>query len=211
MILTIFGSTGEVGKELVNQAVHDGHEVRAFGRNVFTAGFADNAALQLLNGAVFDKTQVLKAITGADAVLSAMTSNGNGVDHTLSLGIKNIITQMGKARVKRIVALGHSGVLNVSNENGELLMDQESFPPPLIPVALENFKAYQSLKLSDLNWTLLCPAEVREDSPTGNFRTASQVFPAVFPSEVSTGDIALFMLGELRHDEYVNCRVGISK
>lgn len=211
MVLTIFGSTSQLGKELVNQALHDGYEVRAFGRNVFTAGFADNSALHLLNGTLFDKAQVLKAITGADAVLSVMTSNGDGVDHTLSLGVKNIIAQMEKTSLKRIIALGHSGILNVSNDSGELLMDQESFLPELIPVAVENFKAYQSLQLSNLRWTLVCPAEVREGSPTGNFRTAAQVFPALFPSDVSTGDVALFMLSELQHEDHVNCRVGISK
>ena len=45
MIITIFGATGTVGKELVKQALFNGHQVRAFGRNVFTAGFPEDKNL----------------------------------------------------------------------------------------------------------------------------------------------------------------------
>ena len=35
MTITIFGATGMVGKQLVQQALFKGYTVKAFGRNVF--------------------------------------------------------------------------------------------------------------------------------------------------------------------------------
>ncbi len=71
MIITIFGATGLVGKQLVQQALFRGHTIKAFGRNVFTALDMDEKNLQLIKGALFDEKDVLSAIKGSDAVLSS--------------------------------------------------------------------------------------------------------------------------------------------
>ena len=73
MKLIIFGATGMVGKQLVQQALFNGHHVKAFGRNVYTADFlpVDSTVkkenLQLVQGALFDEGQVYDAINGCDA------------------------------------------------------------------------------------------------------------------------------------------------
>ena len=112
MKIIIFGATGMAGKELVKQALYNGHEVKAYGRNVFTEGLPEDKKLQLIQGALFDESFVYKAIQGCDAVLSSLGGALDGSDKTRSLGMKNIVKQMEKAGVKRIVAIGGPGVLN---------------------------------------------------------------------------------------------------
>jgi uncharacterized protein YbjT (DUF2867 family) len=70
MQIVIFGATGILGIQLVKQALYNGHQVRAFGRNVFTADLPKNDQLELVQGALFDQEQVYEAITGADAVIT---------------------------------------------------------------------------------------------------------------------------------------------
>ena len=143
MTIIVFGATGNIGKELVKQALYNGYSVKAFGRNVFTEGLPEDDKLELVQGALFDEGEVYKAIKGCDAVLSAIGGSMDANDKTRSLGIKNIVKQMEKAGVKRIVALGGAGVLDA--EDGKLIMEQEDFPAEFYPVSLEHKKALEFL------------------------------------------------------------------
>ena len=98
-----------VGKYLVKQALHNGHHVKAYGRNVFTEELPKNDNLELVQGALFDEGQVYKALKGCDGVLSALGGSATETDVTRSLGMKNIAAQMQKAKVRRIVAVGGMG------------------------------------------------------------------------------------------------------
>jgi putative NADH-flavin reductase len=203
MIITIFGSTGNVGK-------HDGHTVKAFGRNVYTAGFPENDHLELITGALFDEKQVYGAINGSDAVLSVLGGAFDGADHTRSLGMKHIVTQMQKAAVKRIIALGGMGVLVVSEEDTSKLMELESYPAEYLPVGNEHLKAYEYLKASSLDWTFVCSPDIIDADETGIIHTAANIQPVPNIYKINSGDLALFMLDELKRNQFVQQRVGIS-
>ncbi|MBC7936647.1 MAG: NAD(P)H-binding protein [Rhizobacter sp.] len=207
MILTIFGATGQTGKELVKQALLTGHTVKAFGRNVFSTQFLKNANLQLIPGALFDEKDVRNVIAGSDAVLSVIGGAFDGSDKSRSLGIKNIIAQMEALSVKRIVALGGMGVLPA--EDGSLLMDAKNYPEEYIPVGKEHLKAYELLKASTLNWTFVCAPDLEDAAATGLFVTASEGRPAAGSFKINIGDLALFMLNEVSKNHFLQQRVGI--
>ena len=208
MIITIFGATGTVGKQLVKQALHMGHTVKAYGRNVFTGKLPDNENLELISGALFDEKPVLNAVKGSDAVLSVLGGAFDGTDKTRSLGIKNIVAQMEKAGVKRIVAVGGLGVLE--GADGKMLMDDKDYPSEFVPVGQEHRKAYEILKASGLEWTFVCPPDLIDAEVTGIYHTAANVPPMDNKYKINTGDLALFMLNELKKNAFVKQRVGIS-
>ena len=208
MKITIFGATGTVGKQLVQQALFKAYNVVAFGRNVFTTDFPKDDNLELRQGALFDEEQVYNAITGSNAVLSVIGGSVDGSDKTRSLGIKNIIEQMNKAGIKRIIALGGLGVLN-ADEN-TLLIDKDGYPPEFIPVGLEHKKAYEYLKASNLDWTFVCSPNIINAGPTGDFVTNANYPPTPNNNKINAGDLALFMLNELNKNEFLKQRVGIS-
>lgn len=208
MIITIFGATGMVGKELVKQALFKGYTVRAFGRNVFTSGFNDDNNLNLIQGALFDDKQVLDAIKGSDAVCSTLGGAVDGNDQTRSLGMKHIVTQMQKSGTSRIIAIGGMGIL--LDEDGKLMMESKGFNKNYLPVSLEHNKAYEYIKNSSLNWTFVCPPDIINEGPTGIFKTAIDHLPADTSYKINSGDLALFMLKELEKNEHIKHRVGIS-
>jgi len=208
MKLVIFGATGMVGKQLVQQALFNGDHVRAFGRNVYTTDYLQTENLQLVQGALFDEAEVFNAINGCDAVLSAIGGASDGTDKARTLGMKNIIKQMQKAGVKRIVGIGGLGVLNASENT--LLVDQEDYPAEYKAVGLEHKKAYELLRESDLNWTFVCPPNIINEGPTGHFVTNADYPPEQNKYKINAGDLALFMLNELVKNEYLKHRVGIS-
>ena len=208
MNLIIFGATGMVGKQLVKQALLKGHHVKAFGRNVFTELNMEEKNLELIKGALFDEGEVSAAIKGCDAVLSALGGGFDGNDKTRTLGIKNIITQMKKNKVKRIVAIGGLGVLNFDETT--LLLDREDYPKEYLPVGLEHKKAYEYLKESGLEWTFVCPPNIIDHEVTGSYITKANYAPEPNNNKIYAGNLAMFMLNELGKNEYVKERVGIS-
>lgn len=208
MKIVVFGATGSVGKEVVKQALYNGNTVKAFGRNVFTEGLPENDKLELVQGALFDEGEVYNAIKGCDAVISVLGGATGGADKTRSLGMKNIVKQMEKAGVKRIVALGGIGILDAAN--GKLVMEEEDFPPQFYPVSEEHKKALGFLQQSNLEWTFVCPPMIEEGSPTGVFKTEADHLPEPNQFKVNSGDLVLFMLKELEEKQFVRQRVGIS-
>ena len=208
MQIIIFGATDMVGKQLLKQALYKGHRVKAFGRNVFTEGLPEDGQLELVQGALFDESQVYKAIEGCDAVLSALGGDSTGADFTRSLGMKNIVAQMQKAGVGRIVAVGGMGSLKADDDT--LVMDQPGYPTKFLPVSREHLKAYEILKASTLDWTVVCPPDIINAESTGNFNTAADYPPTPNSYKINAGDLALFMLSEMEKKEFVHHRVGIA-
>ena len=81
--------------------------------------------MKTFKGYVFDEQDVFEAINGSDAVISVLGGAFDGSDKTRSLGMKNIVKQMEKAGVKRIVAIGGPGVLN-AGENKLIIVIEKS-------------------------------------------------------------------------------------
>ena len=214
MKLIIFGATGMVGKQLVQQALFGKNHVKAFCRNVYTTDYlptgpsGETENLELVQGALFDEGEVYNAIKGCDAVLSVIGGSMDGTDKTRTLGMKNIIKQMQKAGVKRIIAIGGLGVLNA--DDGSLLVDKDDYPAEYKAVGLEHKKAFELLKESGLNWTFVCPPNIINEGPTGSYTTKADYPPEENNYKINAGDLAMFMLNELGKNEYVKRRVGIS-
>ena len=208
MKLIIFGATGLVGKQLVQQALFKKHRVKAFGRNVFTTDYLETENLELVQGALFDEDEVFNAIKGCDAVISAIGGSMDGTDKTRTLGMKNIIKQMQKAGIKRIIAIGGLGVLNA--DECSLLVDKDDYPTEYKAVGLEHKKAYELLKESGLDWTFVCPPNILSQGPTGSYITKADYPPEENKYKINAGDLAMMLLNELEKNDYIKHRVGIS-
>jgi uncharacterized protein len=207
MNVIVFGATGQVGLQLVKQALWRGHTVKAYGRNVYELDI-ENDKLEKIKGGLFDAADILHALKGTDAVLSAIGGAFDGSDKARSLGMKTIIAQMQKAGVNRIVALGNIGILNFDEES--LIIDQKDYPEEYLPVGNEHRKAFEYLKNSSLNWTFVGSPDFINEGPTGNYITAKDYPPQPNLNKINAGDLAQFMLNELERNEFVKSRVGIS-
>jgi hypothetical protein len=207
MIVTIFGATGMVGKQLLIHALAKGWTVRAFGRNV--EHLIDDSLrkenLVAAKGYVFDAADVYKAIAGADGVLSAIGGAYDGTDKARSLGMKNIVAQMQKAGVKRIVALGGLGVL--AGEDGAYRMDHPDYPPEYLPVGLEHKQAYLYLQDSGLDWTFVCAPDILPGEADNQYEAAAEMPGPT--NRITAGNLALFMVEALEKNTFRHKRAGL--
>jgi putative NADH-flavin reductase len=210
MIITVFGATDKVGKRIVQMALASGNKVRAFGRNM--EGLIDedirNENFTAIKGYVFSNGDVFDAINGCDVVLSALGGASDGTDKTRSLGMKNMITQMQKTGVERIIAVGGSGVL--ADDDFGYILNNPKYPELYRPVAMEQLKAYEHLKMSDLSWTYVCCPDIKDKDVTGKYVTNADYPPYPNLFTITAGNVASFMFDELKRNRYVKKRVGIS-
>ncbi|MEW6522179.1 MAG: NAD(P)H-binding protein [Bacillota bacterium] len=91
MRLAVFGATGISGRLLVQQALAQGHEVRAYARNPAKLD-TTCPGLQVVPGDIEDLPAIRQALAGADAVISLLGPTGRTRGHPVCRGMINIIT-----------------------------------------------------------------------------------------------------------------------
>ncbi len=206
MTIIVFGATGQMGRQLIKQALWKGHTIKAFGRNIHELDMEEER-LETIKGSVFDDNDIKKALKGCDAVISALGGGTGDTDITRSLGIKKIIVGMKASNISRIIAIGGMGVLNADED--KFIFETEEFPEMYQAVTAEHFKAYKQLKDSGLDWTFLCPPDLIDAPYSGQYQL-NKNYPAAGKFKINTGDLAEFMISELEKNEFLYCRVGIS-
>lgn len=211
MNITVFGATGLTGKKIVAQALAKGYLVNAFGRNVEDLLDKETRDDHFVatKGYVFDESDVYHALKKADAVISVLGGAIDGTDKSRSLGIKNIINQMEKAGVKRIIALGGMGVLQADDQH--FVLDMPNYPEEYQMVGQEHLQAYRFLLASSLDWTFICPPTILNEEGNRQYITLADYQPEPNRFEIAAGDLADCMLTEITQRKFVHHRAGISR
>src|SRR5271167_1550455 len=104
--VTVFGASGAVGWQVVEQALRRGQQVTAYVRTPakLTAG---DPKLTVLTGELDDRESVQAAVRGADAVIGAL---GPSLDRSasgmpLAAGTQNIVDAMRAEGVGRFIGM----------------------------------------------------------------------------------------------------------
>ncbi|WP_301110123.1 NAD(P)-dependent oxidoreductase [Sporosarcina sp.] len=204
MKIVIFGATGRTGSDIVRLALADGHEVKAFARTPDKV--TPHLNLAVVQGDVRDAQAVKEAIEGADAVVSALGTDGTT---TLTEAMSSIIEGMIAYSVSRIVTIGTAGILESRTEPSKLRYQSNESHRKLTFAAEEHHKVFDMLSSSSLEWTIVCPTYLPGGEATGNYRIERDRLP-IEGKQISTGDTAAFAYGELLRKQHVGYRVGIS-
>ena len=205
MQLSLFGSTGRVGRRLIEYALAEGHTVRAMART--PSRITPRSGLEVLAGDVLDPSAVERTITGSEIVLS--TLGGAGLEdpgQAQSQGMRNIVAAMEKLRVRRLLGVAGSGILD--SATGGLRHDQPSFLAMFKPVSLRHLEAWHAMRDSALEWTMVVAPDLVDGARTGVYRTLDKQLPEQ-ANQISVEDVADFMLKEMTAKAHLRRRVGI--
>lgn len=172
MKMTIFGSTGGTGRELVRQALDAGHEVTAVARDP-AALITTDPRLAVRHGDVLYPDSLPAAINGADVVLSALgTASGSAPTTVYSSGVRNILEAMRAAQVTRFVGISAAPVIARSERAG---FERVAFPIlyRFFGGTYEDLRRMEDvLRSSEADWTVLRPPMLTDKAATGSYRTA---------------------------------------
>ncbi|WP_415790597.1 NAD(P)-dependent oxidoreductase [Deinococcus saxicola] len=204
MNIAIFGGTGRTGSEMVRRALLDGHEIRALVRTLKER--EQRQGLTWVQGDARNAGAVGAFIAGTDAVVSAL---GTDATTTLTEAAAAIIAGMKAHGVSRIVTIGTAGILESRTEAGKLRYQSSESHRKSTFAAEEHQRAYELLRGSPLEWTVVCPTYLPDGEAVGGYRTERDYLP-VGGQQISTGDTAAFAYAELLKKEHVGYRVGIA-
>ncbi|WP_035992390.1 NAD(P)-dependent oxidoreductase [Leptolyngbya sp. KIOST-1] len=205
MNLLVFGATGDTGREVVKQALAQGHAVTGFSRHADDL-LADFPSLKTIEGDVTDKTTVEKAVQGQDAVLSTLGSSSLKRSPALTDGVRTIVAAMEQHGVRRLVYQSSLGVGDSRKQVGFLVRYI------IIPLVLRNAIAdhadkEQIIRQSSLDWVIVRPAGLTNDDFTGQYRHGETID---FGAKIARADVADFMLKQVTADTYLKKTPGVS-
>ena len=193
MKLIVFGATGGIGSQVVEQALAAGHEVTAIVHRSPTL-LVQHERLEVMYGDVLEPANVRQTIAGKDVVISALGVRNLAPTTLFSEGLENIIQAMQMAGVRRLICISAIGL-----DPGPPL--QRWIAKPLLWAIFRN--SYRDLALmekkvmhSNLDWTILRAARLTDGPRTGRYHTAvNQHLPNAL--SISRVDVADYIVTQL--------------
>jgi uncharacterized protein YbjT (DUF2867 family) len=206
MNVLIFGATGGTGRELVKQAIAQGHTVTGFSRHAgeLTSQFPN---MQVVEGDVAAMATVEQAVQGQDAVVSALgSSSAFKRNPALVKGVENIVRAMEQHNVRRLVYQSSLGV-GESRKQVNFLVRYIVIPLVLRNAIADHTAKENLIKQSNLDWVIVRPAGLTDDELTGEYKAGEEI---EFGARIARADVADFMLKQLTDDTYVKKTPGVS-
>lgn len=201
MKIVVFGASGGTGVEIVRQALEAGHEVTAFVRNPAKMGIK-HANLVVVQGDVMDAVAVEKAVTGQEAVISALGPTRPPVPGMMETAAKNIVAAMKQAGIRRLISTTGAGVRDAQDR--PKLMDNiiKGLLTLLAGEVLKDSEANVAvLRASDLDWTIVRYPRLTDGALTGQYRVGYVGKDSGI--QISRADGAHFVLIELEKGQYI--------
>jgi putative NADH-flavin reductase len=205
MRLLILGATGGIGRALVDQASRGGHGVTAFVRSPEKLGTPPKG-VSVVEGDPRNEGQLRDAITGCDAVLSAL---GPPIPFT------GRTTIMGDAASATVQAMAERGVRRFLAVSGDLQFPGAG-PPWLMRVSLlrhlsrDQAEMERVIQSTGLDWTIVRPTRLTNGALTGAYRAEDGQLPSRARA-ISRSDVAHFLLGSVERGEHARQVVGLAR
>ncbi|XAS72268.1 NAD(P)H-binding protein [Micrococcaceae bacterium Sec5.1] len=196
MKIAVYGATGMVGTEIVNESINRGHEVTAISRKGAEIAGATAQVADMGDAEVF--ASIAK---DHDVVVLATGPSRTGGDHGEWLDA--MATAYSNAEGTRLMIVGGAGTLEV---DGVRLLDSPDFPEAYKAEATTAAKALEAVKQTpeDVDWTVLAPAPVIQPGErTGEYNVAKDS-PA--GTSISSQDYAVAMLDEIESPAHRRAR-----
>lgn len=205
----IFGSTGGTGRQIVTQALEQGHDVTAFARRPEKLNIA-HENLQMFQGNVLDYPSVEQALVGQEVVLCALGLPAIMDKSQLRAnGTKNIILAMENTGVRRFICQSSNGVGDTS-KTLPFFMKYIIVPFMLRRVFADHEVQEQLIKESQLDWIIVRPTALTDGEKTGVYQQGLTLDNRTAKFKISRADVADFMLKQLIDNHYLHNTPSIS-
>ena len=205
MRVLICGATGNIGSLTVDKALKAEHEITAFTRSPQKLENQEN--LHKAKGDVMDVDSVKAAMAGQEAVVITFGAPVNwstltNVPDLCTTGTINIMTAMRQHGVKRLVCMTGIGA-GESKGHGRFVFDNLILPIMLGRIYVDKNRQEQAVMQSDLDWTIVRPTELTDDSESGNYRVLTDL-TGQKAKTISRADVADFLVQQIESDRFLH-------
>lgn len=231
MFIGIVGATGNIGSQVVTEALDRGHQVRAFTRDLARAT-RTHPRLSWAALDVFDSDAVAAELPGLDALVSGYQPGNAAADFgdtvTRSIADPTVYATVARSLLQaltthprtRLLVIGGAGSLEyapgrVTADDEERLfqdLDAIGLPRDYAAAVRGHRDALNVLRTSNRRWTYLSPAEqIGPGERTGRYRVGGDqpVLDAEGLSRISFADAAVALLDEIEEPRFIQRRFTI--
>lgn len=218
MNLTIVAASGGIGRQLVIQALDAGHTVTAVVRN--PAAVSVHAVK--VDFSAPDQAALVRAVAGADAVLSSLGARSKADTGVAERGTRAIVAAMKETGVRRIIVVSAAPIGTVPSPDrphpprhdpAEGFVMRNLLTPIVKRVFRENYadlaRMEDVLRDSGLDWTVVRPPQLNDRPLSASYRTAygRNLRRGL---KIPRADVAHYMLQALEEPATVGQTVGIA-
>jgi putative NADH-flavin reductase len=205
MKIVVFGGTGSVGRQVVEQAVEEGHEVTVVTRDR-AAVEEHHPRLHAEEGSVFDVGAIAPVIAGHDAVI--VTLGGGRKGGVRGRGTGAIIEAMKQTGVRRLIVQSTLGVGD-SRGNLNFFWRVPMFGMLLRSAYADHVEQEALTRASGLDWTIVRPGAFTDGPRTGTYRSGFGPHERT-NLKISRADVAEFLLAQLTDDTWLRRTPGLA-
>ncbi|KPI07524.1 hypothetical protein OK074_0234 [Actinobacteria bacterium OK074] len=211
MRVTVFGASGAIGRLVVQQLLDDGHQVTALIRTPAKLALT-HSQLTVVGGQLSDRDAVEQAVSGADAVISALgpSLKRSTTGTQVTDGTRTIVQAMEARKVTRFIGLATPSLADPR--------DRPHWKHKVLPVAaglmfpnaLAELKGMtEAVTGSGLDYTIARITNPTNRPATGRIRSGFLGHDNV-ASAMSRADIAAFLVSQLTDTRYRRAMPAIS-
>ena len=203
MKIAILGATGFVGKVLLSKVLESGHEVKALVRDPEKLGELRDH-VEYVVGDALDPESVSSAVAGSEVVLStiAPSKRNPGDPHRYEKTMKNIVSAMEAAGLKRLIHIGGAGYS--VGEDEQWTMKRRLLRGGLLlfakPILDAKWLEWKILSTSSIDWTLIRPPAISTTAPSGSLVADEKRLPEI---SVNILDLADFMIQQITSSAWI--------
>ncbi|GGE82082.1 NAD(P)H-binding protein [Stappia taiwanensis] len=197
MKITIFGATGDVGRQTVREALDRGHTVTAIARSLKALEALPGPLTRVTADLLADGGTAATLVSGQDAVIGALRPPA-GHEPDLVRLTEALLVAGEKTGVPLFIT-GGAATLKLADGSGHTVLSAPDFLPDAVRPIAEACAAQDALldRVKTANWTCLRPPAMLLHGPrTGNYALGSDtlVTDAQGQSQISYADFAVAML-----------------
>ncbi len=206
----ILGATGRTGIHVVNYAISKGYEVVAFVRKPENYKYS-HAKLTVVEGDTENSTDVAKAVSMVDAVISVINNPRAsespwakvlGQPFMVSDSMKNVVKSMKDLGKKRILVMSTFGAGDSFNDLPWLVRLLVKYSN--MKVAFDDHTAQENvLKESDLDWTVVRCVQLSNEENLGKLIVSFNNTPKP-AGLISRKHAGLFLVEQLESSKYIH-------
>jgi len=206
MKVLMIGATGNTGRLVTKRLLAEGHDVTAYVRRP-AALTATHDRLRIVQGDVRDAASLDSAMPGQDAVMATFGPRTLANTDVQEVFMRHLVAAMEHGNVRRLVNLSAWGSGGAAVPPRSLVVRYFLLPILLRHLLADKQRGEAHLFASDLAYTNVCPALIKDLPPRGNVRAS--IDGAGLEQLMHREDLAQFMVDQLATDQWVRKCVAI--